>query len=68
MVDEKDRIEQFWTWFARHKVKFAKLANTDESSWDLALEQLKRVDEHFCFDLSRDRHPAREFIVPAQGM
>src|SRR5215469_13672049 len=33
----------------------------------LAVEQLKKVDEHFWFELSSDRHPAREFIVTAEG-
>lgn len=31
------------------------------------MEQLKKVDEHFWFELSRDRHPVREFIITAQG-
>ena len=31
------------------------------------MEQLKKVDEHFWFELSRDRHPVREFIVTAEG-
>ena len=31
------------------------------------MEQIKKVDEHLWFELSRDRDPAREFIVTAQG-
>jgi hypothetical protein len=67
MADEKNRIEEFWAWFAAHKLEFSRLATQDEPFWDLALEQLKKVDEHFWFELSRDRHPAREFIVTAEG-
>jgi len=39
----------------------------DEPFWDIAAEHLKKVDEKFWFELSRDRHPAREFIVTAEG-
>jgi len=67
MADEKNRIEEFWAWFAAHKLEFSKLAAPDEPFWDFAAKQLKKVDEHFWFELSRDRHPAREFIVTAQG-
>jgi hypothetical protein len=31
------------------------------------LEQIKKVDEPLWFELSRDSHPAREFIVTAEG-
>jgi hypothetical protein len=67
MADKKDRIEQFWTWFAIHNLEFSRLETADEPFWDLALEQLKKVDEKFWFELSRDRHPAREFIVTTEG-
>jgi hypothetical protein len=67
MTDEKHRIEEFWTWFAAHELEFSRLATPDEPFWELALEQLKKVDERFWFELSRDRDPAREFIVTAQG-
>jgi hypothetical protein len=67
MADEKHRIEEFWAWFGEHKLEFSRLARPDEPFWDIAVEQLKKVDEKFWFELSRDRHPAREFIVTAQG-
>jgi hypothetical protein len=51
MADEKNRIEEFWAWFAEHKLEFSRLATSDESFWDLALDQLKKVDEHFWFEL-----------------
>jgi hypothetical protein len=66
MADEKHRIEEFWAWFATHKLEFSRLA-LDEPFWDIALEQIKKVDEHLWFELSRDSHPAREFIVTAAG-
>jgi hypothetical protein len=66
MADEKHRIEEFWAWFATHKLEFSRLA-LDEPFWDIALEQIKKVDEHLWFELSRDSHPAREFIVTAEG-
>jgi hypothetical protein len=46
---------------------FSRLGTADEPFWDIALEQLKKVDENFWFELSRDTHPAREFIVTAEG-
>jgi hypothetical protein len=67
MADKKDRIEEFWEWFTAHKLEFSRLGTPDETFWDLALEQLKKVDQHFWFELSRDRDPAREFIITAQG-
>ena len=66
MPTEEQRIEEFWRWFATHKPEFSRLA-LDESFWDLALEQIKKVDEHLWFELSRDRNPAREFIVTVEG-
>ena len=60
-------MEEFWAWFAKHELDFSKLGTPDEPFWDVALEQLKTVDEHFWFELSRDRHPVREFIVTAEG-
>jgi hypothetical protein len=68
MAGEKDRIEEFWAWFATHNLEFSRLGKrADEPFWDLALEQLKKIDEHFWFELSRERHPAREFIVTTEG-
>src|SRR5260370_7110729 len=68
MAGEKDRIEEFWEWFATHNLEFSRLGTrADEPFWDLALEQLKKIDEHFWFELSRERHPAREFIVTTEG-
>jgi hypothetical protein len=66
MADEKHRIEEFWAWFSTHKLEFSRLA-LDEPFWDIALEQIKKVDKHLWFELSRDSHPAREFIVTAEG-
>jgi hypothetical protein len=66
MADEKRRIEEFWAWFATHKLEFSMLT-LDQPFWDVALEQIKKVDEHLWFELSRDSHPAREFIVTAGG-
>lgn len=63
MAAEQGRIKEFWAGFATHIQEFSRLQTPDEPFWDLALEQLKKVDEHFCFELSRDRHPVREFIV-----
>lgn len=67
MRGQKDRIEGFWAWFATHNMEFSRLRTPDEPFWDLALDQLKKVDENFWFELSRNRHPAREFIVTTEG-
>ncbi len=66
MASEKHRIEDFWAWFLAHKLEFSRLT-LDDSFWDLALEQIKKVDEYLWFELSRESHPAREFVVTAQG-
>lgn len=67
MVSEEQRIEKFWSWFVLHQADFSSLASPDEPFWDVALVQLKSVDEHLWFELSRDSHPVRELIVTAEG-
>ena len=67
MAGETDRIKEFWAWFATHDLEFLRLGTADDPFWNLALEQLKKVDENFWFELSHHRHPAREFIVTAEG-
>lgn len=67
MADEEHRIKKFWAWFVAHEAEFSRLASPDEPFWDLALVQLKSVDEHLWFELSRDHHPDRELIVTAEG-
>jgi len=67
MPSEKDRIKEFWVWFVTHNLEFLRLGSPDESFWDLALEQLKKIDVNFWFELSRHRDPAREFIVTTEG-
>lgn len=67
MPDEKARIEEFWAWFASHNLEFSRLGTAAEPFWNVALEHLKKVHENFWFELSRDRHPSREFIVTAEG-
>jgi hypothetical protein len=67
MANEKDRIEEFWAWFSKHIHEFSRPETTGEGIWELALQHLKKVDVHFWFELSRDRHPVREFIVTVEG-
>jgi len=66
MADENRRIEEFWAWFATHKLELSRLT-LDAPFWDTALEKIKKVDEHLKFELSRDSDPQREFIVTAKG-
>jgi hypothetical protein len=66
MADEKHRIEEFWVWFRAHEVQFSALT-PDQPFWDVALEQIKEVDEHLWFELSRHSDPKREFIVTTEG-
>jgi hypothetical protein len=61
------RIRVFWQWFADHLREFNSLSNTDEPFWDLALEQLKKVDERFWFELSASGDVVREFILTTEG-
>lgn len=67
MAGEEHRIEKFWAWFVAHQAEFSRLASPDEPFWNVALGQLKSVDEHFWFELSRNRPPVRELIVTAEG-
>jgi hypothetical protein len=67
MAGEEHRIEEFWAWFVAHQAEFSGLKSPDEPFWDLALVQLKCVDERLWFELSRERDPARELIVTAEG-
>jgi hypothetical protein len=55
MAAEQGRIKEFWAGFATHIQEFSRLQTPDEPFWGLALEQHKKVDEHFWFELSRDR-------------
>lgn len=67
MTDDRHSIEQFWAWFVTHELEFSRLKTPQEPFWDIALERIKKVDDHLWFELSRDRYPAREFIVTAEG-
>lgn len=67
MLREKDRIREFWSWFAAHQSELSRLLTPQERFWDVVLEQIKKVDAHLAFELSRDCHPAREFVITAGG-
>lgn len=62
-----NQIRSFWQWFADHRSEFNVLSKPDEPFWDLALQQLKRVDERFWFELSSTNNGVREFVVRAEG-
>jgi hypothetical protein len=61
------RIRAFWQWFADHLREFNSLSKPDEPFWDLALEQLKKLDERLWFELSASGDVIREFIVTTEG-
>jgi hypothetical protein len=61
------RIRAFWQWFSDHQSEFNNLSKPDEPFWDVALEQIKKVDERLWIELSGKGDPIREFIVTAEG-
>jgi hypothetical protein len=60
-------IRDFWQWFADHLSEFNSLSNPDEPFWDIALDQLKKVDKRLWMELSAAGDMVREFIVTAEG-
>jgi len=67
VASANSKIDAFWKWFVAHQSKFNKLSNPDQPFWDLALDQLKKVDERLWFELSSIDSVPREFIVTAEG-
>jgi hypothetical protein len=61
------QIRAFWQWFADHQPELNSLSNSDEPFWNLAVEQVKKVDERLWIELSEAGEPIREFIVTAEG-
>jgi len=61
------RIQAFWQWFVGHQSEFKVLSKPEEPFWDIALEQIKKVDERLWIELSAVSDPVRELIVTAQG-
>jgi hypothetical protein len=60
-------FRSFWQWFVDQLSQFEALSKPDEPFWDLALEQIKRVDKRLCFELSDAIDVPREFVVTAEG-
>jgi hypothetical protein len=67
MTTTDTRIRAFWQWFECHLPEFRKLSKPDEAFWDIALEQIKKVDERLWIELSATDDAVREFIVTASG-
>jgi len=67
MAATEDRIQTFWQWFADHQPEFRRLSKPDEPFWDIALEQIKKVDGRLWIELSAPDDATREFIVTAEG-
>ena len=61
------QIQAFWEWFADHHSEFNSLSNPDDQFWDLAVEQIKKVDSRLWIELSEAGKTVREFIVTAEG-
>jgi hypothetical protein len=61
------QIQAFWQWFIDHLDEFNRVSKPEEPFWALALEQIKKVDERFWFELSARGDEPREFIVTAEG-
>lgn len=67
MAIAKNQIRSFWQWFVDHRFEFNVLSKPDEPFWDLALEQIKCVDDRLWFELSSTDNGVREFVVTAEG-
>ena len=67
MNDSHEKIQEFWHWFQINRAKFDLLVDTAEPFWDVALDQLKRLNRHLCFELSAPGAGVRELIISAQG-
>ena len=65
MTQADIRIRAFWEWFVDHRTEFDSLSKPEEPFWEVALEQIKKVDERFWIELSAIGDPIREFIVTA---
>lgn len=57
----------FWSWFREHRSEFSALYSADEEFWDVALDQLKRINKHVWFELSDPGDTKREFIITVEG-
>lgn len=61
------QILDFWHWFTKHQSEFNSLSNPDELFWDIALDQIQKIDKQLRFELSRPDSAGREFIVTTEG-
>jgi hypothetical protein len=62
-----EAIQEFWCWFQAHRAELDVLTDTAAPFWDVALGQLKQLDKHLWFELSKLSGDDREFIVTAEG-
>jgi len=67
MTTTNIHIRAFWEWFVDHQSQFKTLSSPDEPFWDLAVEQLKKVDCRLWIELSHSSDAPREFIVTDEG-
>jgi len=67
METASGQICEFWRWFSDHQPEFNYLSKPDEPFWDVAVEQLKKVDKRLWFELSGVSNVPREFVVTAEG-
>ena len=67
MTTENPQIALFWQWFANHEPDLKMLSTSDDSFWDVILDQLKKVDGRLWFEMSSHETAPREFVVTAEG-
>jgi len=67
MNDSHEKTQEFWHWFQINRAKFDLLVDTAEPFWDVALDQLKQLNRHLCFELSAPGAGVRELIDTALG-
>jgi len=66
-MGNRTSIKEFWSWFVAHRIDVDVLTDSDSPFWDVVLDELKKIDEHLWFEMSRPNGNDREFIVTAEG-
>jgi hypothetical protein len=67
VTNAETSVRDFWQWFVGHEAEFNSLSKPDQSFWDVALDELKKVDKRLRFELSNADVSPREYIVTAEG-
>jgi hypothetical protein len=67
MEDLDQAIDEFWNWFRNHRAEFDSLVNPDTPFWDVAVNELKRINRLLWIELSHPDGGTRDFIITVEG-